>query len=85
MLFFFPRGVLDEILNLIESVSEGFNSYFHCRLPNCHDMNEILLKIASHSSIHTFNNVHVEFEKGSINPLTNVKKLLFSVSLNHLS
>ena len=24
MLFFFPRGVLDEILNLIESVSEGF-------------------------------------------------------------
>ena len=28
MLFFFPRGVLDEILNLIESVSEGFPSYF---------------------------------------------------------
>ena len=28
MLFFFPRGVLDEILNLIESVSEGFLSYF---------------------------------------------------------
>ena len=27
MLFFFPRGVLDEILNLIESVSEGFPSY----------------------------------------------------------
>ena len=27
MLFFFPRGVLDEILNLIESVSEGFSSY----------------------------------------------------------
>ena len=25
--FFFPRGVLDEILNLIESVSEGFPSY----------------------------------------------------------
>ena len=24
---FFPRGVLDEILNLIESVSEGFLSY----------------------------------------------------------
>ena len=24
---FFPRGVLDEILNLIESVSEGFPSY----------------------------------------------------------
>ena len=28
MLFFFPRCVLDEILNLIESVSEGFPSYF---------------------------------------------------------
>ena len=26
MLPFFPRGVLDEILNLIESVSEGFPS-----------------------------------------------------------
>ena len=33
MLSFFPRGVLDEILNLIESVSEGFPSYsnyFEC-------------------------------------------------------
>ena len=28
VLSFFPRGVLDEILNLIESVSEGFPSYF---------------------------------------------------------
>ena len=28
MLFFFPRGVLGEILNLIESVSEGFPSDF---------------------------------------------------------
>ena len=28
MLSFFPRGVLDEILNLIESVSEGFPSSF---------------------------------------------------------
>ena len=27
MLSFFPRGVLDEILNLIESVSEDFSSY----------------------------------------------------------
>ena len=27
MLFFFPRGVLGEILNLIESVSGGFPSY----------------------------------------------------------
>ena len=29
MLSLFPRGVLDEILNLIESVSEGFPSYSH--------------------------------------------------------
>ena len=28
VLSFFPRDVLDEILNLIESVSEGFPSYF---------------------------------------------------------
>ena len=27
MLSFFPRGVLDKILNLIELVSEGFPSY----------------------------------------------------------
>ena len=36
MLSFFPRGVLDEILNLIESVSEGFPSYsFIGMLPRC--------------------------------------------------
>ena len=28
----FPRGVLDEILNLIESVSEGFPSYSYSML-----------------------------------------------------
>ena len=32
MLSFFPRGVLDEILNLIESVSEGFPSYSYSNL-----------------------------------------------------
>ena len=31
MLSFFPRDVLDEILNLIESVSEGFPSYSYTR------------------------------------------------------
>ena len=30
-LSFFPRDVLDEILNLIESVSEGFPSYSYGR------------------------------------------------------
>ena len=38
MLSFFPRGVLDEILNLIESVSKGFPSYsrmpVHCIFTN---------------------------------------------------
>ena len=29
MLSFFPRGVLDENLNLIGSVSEGFPSYYY--------------------------------------------------------
>ena len=37
VLFFFPRGVLDEILNLIESVSEGFPSYFGI-LPYCYNL-----------------------------------------------
>ena len=32
MLSFFPRGVLDEILNLIESVSEGFPFYSYYTL-----------------------------------------------------
>ena len=32
MLSFFPRVVLDEILNLIESVSEGFPSYSKCNV-----------------------------------------------------
>ena len=34
VLSFFPRDVLDEILNLIESVSEDFPSYsFRCDVP----------------------------------------------------
>ena len=35
MLSFFPRGVLDGILNLIESVSEDFPSY-SCRTNRTH-------------------------------------------------
>ena len=34
MLSFFPRGVLDEILDLIESVSEGFPTHFWSRHGN---------------------------------------------------
>ena len=33
VLSFFPRDVLDEILNLIESVSEDFPSYFYMSFP----------------------------------------------------
>ena len=33
VLSFFPRDVLDEILNLIESVSEDFPSYFSMHKP----------------------------------------------------
>ena len=35
MLSFFPRGVLDEILNLIESVSEDFPSYSFRTIVQC--------------------------------------------------
>ena len=33
VLSFFPRDVLDEILNLIESVSEDFSSYSYNMIP----------------------------------------------------
>ena len=39
MLSFFPRGVLDEILNLIESVSEDFPSYSSMKAPCPMDVN----------------------------------------------
>ena len=37
MLSFFPRGVLGEILNLIESISEDFPSYF-CNKVLCYNV-----------------------------------------------
>ena len=44
MLSFFPQGVLDEILNLIESVSEDFPSYSYSN-SNCDlDLSPIMLK-----------------------------------------
>ena len=45
VLSFFPRDVLDEILNLIESVSEDFPSYSFLKLhshPIVNDVIEIL-------------------------------------------
>ena len=50
VLSFFPRDVLDEILNLIESVSEDFPSYssiahgFSLSTSDRPDITEILLK-----------------------------------------
>ena len=41
MLSFFPRGVLDEILNLIESVSEGFPTYFCNNFCYCRKLDEL--------------------------------------------
>ena len=51
VLSFFPRDVLDEILNLIESVSEDFPSYFYkpvrsqlCSFTKLYGHNYIVLK-----------------------------------------
>ena len=50
MLSFFPQGVLDEILNLIESVSEDFPSYSSMLPPEPVTMLALglLLKLALH-------------------------------------
>ena len=40
MLSFFPRNVLDEILDLIESVSEGFPTY-----SKIHDYENVLFNM----------------------------------------
>ena len=47
VLSFFPRDVLDEILNLIESVSEDFPSYFFITLKGTHDLYFELMKVLS--------------------------------------
>ena len=49
MLSFFPRGVLDGILNLIESVSEGFPSYSCISELLCLCCVEILKNLPVHS------------------------------------
>ena len=57
MLSFFPRGVLDEILDLIESVSEEFPSYScketfleHVRKLRITEMPRPTLKLAKQNS-----------------------------------
>ena len=44
---FFPRGVLGEILNLIESVSEGFPSYSLMLIVASQDVPYLLLSFLS--------------------------------------
>ena len=51
VLSFFPRDVLDEILNLIESVSEDFPSYSY----NCYSIAHI-----AEDHIHTDITCHIE-------------------------
>ena len=49
MLSFFPRNVLDEILDLIESiesVSEGFPTYFYIKEPVCPENRLLSMHIA---------------------------------------
>ena len=51
VLSFFPRGVLDEILNLIESVSEGFSSFFSRLACMLSEHRNFRIKIELHKSI----------------------------------
>ena len=47
VLSFFPRDVLDEILNLIESVSEDFPSYFSFCCEICYlDFDSLLRNVS---------------------------------------
>ena len=41
MLFFFPRDVLDEIWNLVWSVSEGVPTYLFCVAPRATQLSKI--------------------------------------------
>ena len=50
VLSFFPRDVLDEILNLIGSVSEGFPSYSHVFIfLNLFDLLELLVMLMTNT------------------------------------
>ena len=62
MLSFFPRGVLDEILNLIESVSEEFPSY------SSNALGENFQKNSSRSNYsQQFQDIKVEKERDNLN------------------
>ena len=59
VLSFFPRDVLDEILNLIGSVSEGFPSY-SCVESKTRSQSQSLEKPCMHSSGHSFDRIFMK-------------------------
>ena len=73
MLSYFPRGVLDEILNLIESVFEGFPSYSllrritltTSRLSIFQNWNSILKKEFAPEGANSFSKEPMTIESGS--------------------
>ena len=78
MLFVFPRGVLGEILNLIESVSEGFPSYFFIHIgatqPNSVRGNILLLENINKDTF---------YRKNNVKEMTNKVSLSKKISLIH--
>ena len=57
MLSFFPRAVLDEIWDLIKSVSEGFPTYFYMYRQSC------IATVRDHLKLHIFFHRKVELPK----------------------
>ena len=51
--FFFPRGVLDDILNLIESVSVGFPSYSWLKKVIVQQILNLLSEILQFHGVHS--------------------------------
>ena len=81
MLSFSPRDVLDEILNLIESVSEGFPSYSFVKMLiikisrsalklghvglKSRSLGQILEKVCVHSKMHSYDHEGMSESKSS--------------------
>ena len=86
VLSFFPRDVLDEILNLIESVSEDFPSY-SCNLQTC------VCRLIVHLACHTQSLIITLPKKGNLQLCQNYRtislishssKVMLKVILNRL-
>ena len=83
VLSFFPRDVLDEILNLIESVSEDFPSYFFIKntdTQNLHillSVGQLLRKALTYLYINYFNplkSVYCIFNYYILSHISNIRK-----------